>query len=263
MYGSDALAGVVNFIMRKDFRRRRGRRHGEHRTGDNDNSVQRARTRTRPVIRLCRRRGVWDGETDDATLLMGTNTANGKGNVTRLSRLSSTTQPVLESTRDLLGVYARLDQRAGCAGSIELHTGSLSIDNSTVISLDDYAWRRGLRLLRRPGTGQAGSGRFRTDTRARPTRTSTTVRCNYLQRPDTRYTGGFFAHYQENKQLDIYSSFMFADDHTVAQIAPSGLFLGSGDGQRHSPGNQLRQSADDAAGTKLCFAARTVTAHPI
>ncbi len=51
---------------------------------------------------------------------------------------------------------------------------------------------------------------------------------NYLQRPDTRYTGGFFAHYQENKELDIYSSFMFTDDHTVAQIAESGFFLGSG-----------------------------------
>ena len=28
--------------------------------------------------------------------------------------------------------------------------------------------------------------------------------------------------------LDVYSNFMFADDHTLAQIAPSGAFLGSG-----------------------------------
>ena len=51
---------------------------------------------------------------------------------------------------------------------------------------------------------------------------------NYLQRPDTRYTGGAFAHYQVDKQLDVYSSLMFTDDHTLAQIAPGALFLGSG-----------------------------------
>lgn len=43
-----------------------------------------------------------------------------------------------------------------------------------------------------------------------------------------RYTGGFFAHYEVNKELDVYSSLMFTDDYTVAQIAPSGLFIGTG-----------------------------------
>ena len=51
---------------------------------------------------------------------------------------------------------------------------------------------------------------------------------NYLQRPDTRYRGGFFAHYDVNKELDVYTSFMFTDDDTIGQIAPRGLFNGVG-----------------------------------
>ena len=52
---------------------------------------------------------------------------------------------------------------------------------------------------------------------------------NYLLcAPDTRYTGGFFAHYDVNKELDVYTSFMFTDDDTIGQIAPRGLFNGVG-----------------------------------
>ena len=49
---------------------------------------------------------------------------------------------------------------------------------------------------------------------------------NYFQRPDTRYTAGEFSTYNINPHVNIYSSFMFLDDHTVAAIAPSGSFNG-------------------------------------
>ena len=51
---------------------------------------------------------------------------------------------------------------------------------------------------------------------------------NFLQREDDRYTAGFFAHYDVNKAIEVYSDFMFTDDQTNAQIAPSGLFRSSG-----------------------------------
>ena len=51
---------------------------------------------------------------------------------------------------------------------------------------------------------------------------------NYLQRPDELYTLGGFAHYEINPMFDVYTDVMFSDDHTFAQIAASGLFLGSG-----------------------------------
>ena len=47
---------------------------------------------------------------------------------------------------------------------------------------------------------------------------------NYFQRPDQRYTAGVFADYEISPALHPYMEFMFMDDRTVAQIAPSGDF---------------------------------------
>ncbi len=47
---------------------------------------------------------------------------------------------------------------------------------------------------------------------------------NYYQRPDERYIGGAFADYEISPAIKPYLEFMFMDDHTLAQIAPSGDF---------------------------------------
>src|SRR5207253_3316437 len=47
---------------------------------------------------------------------------------------------------------------------------------------------------------------------------------NYYQRPDERYTAGAFADYEVSKAIHPYMEFMFMDDRTLAQIAPSGDF---------------------------------------
>ncbi|HEX8031401.1 MAG TPA: TonB-dependent receptor, partial [Vicinamibacterales bacterium] len=47
---------------------------------------------------------------------------------------------------------------------------------------------------------------------------------NYFQRPDERYIGGVFADYEISPAIKPYLEFMFMDDHTLAQIAPSGDF---------------------------------------
>jgi outer membrane receptor protein involved in Fe transport len=47
---------------------------------------------------------------------------------------------------------------------------------------------------------------------------------NYYQRPDERYTAGVFANYEINDSIKPYLEFMFMDDRSVAQIAPSGDF---------------------------------------
>ncbi len=47
---------------------------------------------------------------------------------------------------------------------------------------------------------------------------------NYFQRPDERYTGGVFANYEITPAIKPYLEFMFMDDRTLAQIAPSGDF---------------------------------------
>jgi hypothetical protein len=47
---------------------------------------------------------------------------------------------------------------------------------------------------------------------------------NYYQRPDERYIAGAFADYEISSALKPYLEFMFMDDRTLAQIAPSGDF---------------------------------------
>jgi iron complex outermembrane recepter protein len=46
----------------------------------------------------------------------------------------------------------------------------------------------------------------------------------YFQRSDARWTGGAFADYQASDRADLYLQGMFIDDETTAQLAPSGLF---------------------------------------
>jgi outer membrane receptor protein involved in Fe transport len=47
---------------------------------------------------------------------------------------------------------------------------------------------------------------------------------NYFQRPGRRYTAGGFADFDVTKAFKPYAEVMFMDDRTVAQIAPSGDF---------------------------------------
>ena len=47
---------------------------------------------------------------------------------------------------------------------------------------------------------------------------------NHWIRPDERYVGGVFADYEITPAIKPYLEFMFLDDKTVAQIAPSGNF---------------------------------------
>jgi outer membrane receptor protein involved in Fe transport len=226
VYGSDALAGVVNFIMRKDFEGVEV--DGTYNIYQNDNDNSRWRDNTQELIDgggfgfAQSEKNVWNGQTADALLIMGTNTPNDRGNVTAYLGYRNT-QPILEATRDFSEcTLANRGDHLACAGSSNF---------SRFISFDNYVFGNGQGGATydwfETGTGAPGSGQFVPYVGANNQRFNYGA-LNYLQRPDTRYTGGFFAHYQENKQLDLYSSFMFADDHTVAQIAPSGLFLGSG-----------------------------------
>jgi len=213
VYGSDALGGVVNFIMRKDFEGVEV--DGEYEVSNNANDNSTFRGLEQSVGDQTAKEGIWNGASTDATLLLGTNTANDKGNVTAYLEYRNI-QPVLEGTRDFSG--CTLNPGPACGGSVNYKLFT-SLDNEVVGGFSSTYFET--------GNGTRGNGQFVPFTSAASQHFNYGA-LNYLQRPDTRYTGGFFAHYEENKQLDIYSSFMFADDHSVGQIAPSGLFYGSG-----------------------------------
>jgi iron complex outermembrane receptor protein len=225
VYGSDAVAGVVNFIMRKDFEGAEfdvtygGYQH------DNGNSFY-SGLRTAAGGPAAGFKdppsSVWDGQQLNATLVLGVNTPDSKGNITTYLSYHQAAQ-VLQSKRDysacsISNVRTKPTQANGqrpydgfkCAGSAnyDLFYGTTGPSAGTYLFMNP-----GGALV--PFTGASNQyfnyGAY-----------------NSIQRPDTRWAGGFFAHYQINPMVDLYSSLMFTEDHTTWQAAPSGLFLGSG-----------------------------------
>jgi outer membrane receptor protein involved in Fe transport len=222
-YGSDAVAGVVNFIMRKDFEGIEVDGQYSVFQHDNNNSRDRAIVAaglggiTPGTIPLPPRH-VLDGADVDGTVVMGVNSDNGKANLTLYAGYRNI-QAVLESQRDVsaCGTATTYSGSFICAGSstaARIEGGN--IGGGRFISLDGGACGN---CTIDPITGdvrgftQADRFNF--------------APFNYFQRPDTRYTFGASGHYEVNKMLDVYTSLMFMDDHTVAQIAPSGLFFGT------------------------------------
>jgi outer membrane receptor protein involved in Fe transport len=219
VYGSDAVAGVVNFIMRRDFEGIEFDGQYSAYSHNNDNGTARAIVAAgtggnTPGTVPEAPSSTWDGEDVDGTIIMGVNSPNGKGNVTAYAGYRSI-QPVTEDKRDFSACTTSTTFGGSfiCAGS---STTALDGAGGRFVSLDGGPCADctidGTNGQIRPFTG-ADKFNF--------------APYNYLQRPDTRYTFGAMGHYELDKALDFYGSTMFMDDQTVAQIAPSGLFFGT------------------------------------
>ena len=221
VYGSDAVAGVVNFIMRRDFE---GIEFDGQYSGnwhDNSNSFARGIVAqglggVTPGTVPQAPSSVFDGEDVDGTIIIGANSPNGKGNVTAYAGFRSI-QGVTEDARDF----------SACATSTTF-SGSFICGGSSTTARNGAGGR--FNFVTKDfevGPSFTVDG---TNGETRPFDTADRFNFapyNYLQRPDTRYTFGAQGHYEVDKALDFYGSTMFMDDHTVAQIAPSGLFYGT------------------------------------
>ncbi|RAK56267.1 TonB-dependent receptor [Phenylobacterium soli] len=209
VYGSDAVSGVVNFIMMKNFEGvRLDAEVGEYQHNNDDSFIQgvnKTRGYTAP------NGSVWDGRQTTFTAVMGINSSDGKGNATVYAGYRSV-KAILQAARDYS--FCSLQERAPptnirCGGSgttPAAHFFSNDLANASLpyeFTVDTAG----------PGnTVKAGSDLFNF------------APFNYYQRPDEQYTAGAFAHYEFSSKLDAYAQIMFMDDHTRAQIAPSGIF---------------------------------------
>ncbi len=207
-YGSDAVAGVVNFIMQKNFEGIRLDAQASTYEHDNRNSTIEAASAAHnfPTIKG----NIWDGRQVQVTAVMGVNSPDGKGNATLYAGYLNI-QPILESHRDYSAcTLGETAHSFACAGSGTTSPADI-ISNDAATSPYRFIVDRGgpgntLREYN-AATDAFNYGPF-----------------NYYQRPDDRYTAGAFAHYEFNEHLDTYAELMFMDDHTVAQAAPSGIF---------------------------------------
>ena len=241
-YGADAVAGVVNFVMKRDFEGIQvDAQYGfdQHQQGSDD-----ARTflQNFPAGALKRPGAVTERNNSQVSVVIGANSPDNKGNVTAYAEYTNL-QPILESSRDFsdctitatTSVKNVANASHGCAGSSNSAFGRFNLTSqvqlmpgtSTPVMVPDPKNPGMTKRVPQPpltnfgaAPGTFSQGKFPNGAKFNfgP--------LNYFQRSDDRYNFGFFGHYQANEHADVYMDAMFMDDHTIAQIAPSGFFQG-------------------------------------
>jgi len=201
-YGSDAIAGVVNFITKRDFEGAAFDYQYAFYQSKNDNSILDLSSQVGFDLP---EEDVTDGFTTSISAMIGANSGDGRGNVTMYAGYRKI-HNVLSGFRDTNNC-ALGDDGAGtfsCGGSATIPSGTFSDFGAgdgfdfTVVGTD-FVPRNGLVYNYQPP--------------------------NHLQRPDERITVGAMGYYTVNDALELYSEVSYMDDKSVAQIAPSGAFF--------------------------------------
>lgn len=221
IYGSDAVAGVVNFIMNDKFEGVQlevNQSFYNHQQRDTSGVADMIRARSISNSANFKVPGdkSSDGKIFDMSMLLGGNFANGKGNATVFFNYKKE-DALLQSERDF---------------------SACSIGNATARgnnTINGITFGPGFRC---GGSGTSFPGQFIVDAGARTvanaqgnTRAYVAANdqynfgpLNYFQRPSERYGFNASANYDVFNFAKAYTEFSFHDDRTVAQIAPSGLF---------------------------------------
>ena len=209
VYGSDALAGVVNFIMKKNFQGVQldvNHSFYQHHNDSSFGDLVRDSGYDTP------KSNVIDGEQTDVTLTAGSDFAEGKGNATAYLSYR-TINKVLQSERDYSACAASYDYDdtpVYCGGSSTTFPGRFFATNAANPKGKNYSidYDKGVRDWSSSDVFNYG-----------PT--------NYFQRPDEKYAGGFFVNYEINPAAKVRMEAMLNDDHSTGQIAASGIFYGA------------------------------------
>jgi outer membrane receptor protein involved in Fe transport len=221
VYGSDAVSGVVNFIMNDRFEgvqieaNHSFYNHEQHDTSGVATMIG-VRGRTNPAQFQLPGDKSADGKINDWNLTMGSNFANGKGNATVFFNYKKE-DALLQSERDF----------SACSIGNATAPGNNTI-NGVVFG---PGFRCGGSSTSFPGRFIVSNGNLTVADAAGNTRPFDATLdqynfgpLNHFQRPSERYGFNAFANYSLNDTTKLYSEFSFHDDRTIAQIAPSGLF---------------------------------------
>jgi iron complex outermembrane recepter protein len=209
VYGADAVAGVVNFIMDTTFTGFRVDGQASFFQHENGTSA--------PILAANAARhfnpphgNSVNGGAQDIAGMFGAAFDDGRGHVVAYATYRSQ-DAILESTRDysFCTLSSNADGSFGCGGSSTSATGSFFTYDPVTFQRIGIHQVNGTNLV--PGRTPFNFAPY-----------------NYFQRPDERYTFGAFADYEIAPGAHPYVEAMFMDDHTDAQIAPSGDFGNTG-----------------------------------
>jgi len=199
VYGSDAIAGAVNFILKEDF-------EGVDISTDFSQFDEK------------------DGDLRSASFVMGANVADGRGNIVvglnwtdreavmlgdrPLGRLGIATASGANYQNFLNGV-APTPAPAGCGGPNSVAAGGSTTTLPTRVAI----------------AGGGAIGQFRDDG-------SIGSNCgvfnfnpyNYYQTPLERFGGMVLGHFEMNEHAEAYARFGYTSTSVRTQVAPSGIF---------------------------------------
>ena len=214
VYGSDAIAGVVNFILVDDFEGLRADfQYSEYQHhNDSDHWRDIITASGYPVADGYKR----DGEIAQASLTAGFNFTGNRGNITAYATYRDT-EPVLQGDRDYSSCALNASTTR-CLGSYVIPEGNFF--DAGLAPLAAFRDRNNL-YVGGPSFDYLVEGHSFVDWLGE---TYNFAPPNYFQRSDERYTLGAFAHYGLNDRAEVYAEFMYMHDRTTAQIAPSGNF---------------------------------------
>lgn len=213
VYGSDAIAGVVNFILKRDFEGFQVDAQYGGNWHDNDNNNAR---------RILDGTGFdfpsgsgWDGRTVNVNITAGANILEGRGNVTGfLGYLNM--HPVDGSKRDysacqMFYTAALDDMECGGSGNSNFFspTNPLTNPGGQVFSVlgDQFIVR---------GTAETV-----------PPAVFNTQPYIFMQRQNERFNAGFISSFEVNPAVRPYAELSFMNDRTHQEVAATALFRGS------------------------------------
>ena len=211
-YGADAVAGVVNFIMLKNFEGVRldaqysGYQHTNHSSAIQDVLRAKAAKATDPGQFALPPHSGFGGEGSEVSLVLGVNAPDGKANITAYATYRQNNQ-ILEGERDFSSCTLNSGDtfaQAGCGGSgtaFPARFGGLIVDPAG--PGNTFRARNGAKDVFNFGPQ------------------------NFFVRPDQRYALGAFAHYEIAPWAIAYMDTMFMDDRSTAQVAAGGIFAGT------------------------------------
>src|ERR1700688_3174229 len=222
-YGSDAIAGVVNFILKNDFQGIQiDGQYGFSQHDQHNGYVQGLLAADDPNTGYegspPPTGGIRDGYKHDLSMIMGANFAEGNGNVTGYF-VYHDQQPIAASARDFSGCQLGTNSEAATTQATGVECfGSSNSNLFKPLAPAPGAGTKydvvGTEFLPRPQFGASPPPEFNYNP------------YEYLQREDKRYQAGFMAHDDLNDWLKPYMEFGWMDDKTVAVVAPSALFQG-------------------------------------
>jgi len=203
IYGSDAVAGVVNFIMDDNFQGVQIDSNYQF-YNHQQNGGPAADAATRRNFQLPGDKSA-DAKVKDISLTMGGNFADGRGNAVVFLGYKKE-DALLQSERDFTACSlggSTTGDTFNCGGSGTSFPGRFLVGTRSFTVADANGGVR-------PYIGANDAYNFGP--------------LNYFRRPSERYTFSSFTHYDINDKTRVYGEASFHDDSTVAQIAPSGLF---------------------------------------